>query len=57
MRRFTETGFRTVRDSSARWPFAYSYRIRLEESALLERHGAAFREYRARTAMLIPGLW
>lgn len=37
--------------------FAYTLRIRLEEHALLERHGAAYHEYRARTAMLIPGLW
>jgi protein-S-isoprenylcysteine O-methyltransferase Ste14 len=37
--------------------FAYARRIRLEERALLERHGAAYRDYCARTAMLIPGLW
>jgi protein-S-isoprenylcysteine O-methyltransferase Ste14 len=37
--------------------FAYTRRIRLEERALLERHGAAYQDYRARTAMLIPGLW
>jgi protein-S-isoprenylcysteine O-methyltransferase Ste14 len=37
--------------------FAYMRRIRLEERALLEKHGAAYRDYRARTAMLIPGLW
>jgi protein-S-isoprenylcysteine O-methyltransferase Ste14 len=37
--------------------FAYRRRIRLEERALLERHGAAYEDYRARTAMLIPGLW
>jgi protein-S-isoprenylcysteine O-methyltransferase Ste14 len=37
--------------------FAYTRRIRLEERALLERHGAAYSDYRARTAMLIPGVW
>jgi protein-S-isoprenylcysteine O-methyltransferase Ste14 len=35
----------------------YMRRIRLEEHALLERHGAAYQDYRARTALLIPGLW
>jgi protein-S-isoprenylcysteine O-methyltransferase Ste14 len=37
--------------------FAYLRRIRLEERALLERHGTAYRDYRARTALVIPGLW
>jgi protein-S-isoprenylcysteine O-methyltransferase Ste14 len=37
--------------------FAYARRIRLEEGALLARHGAAYRDYCARTALLIPGLW
>ena len=37
--------------------FAYTRRIRLEERALLERHGAAYRDYRARTARLVPGVW
>ncbi len=36
---------------------AYARRIRLEERALLERHDAAYREYAARTARLIPGVW
>jgi protein-S-isoprenylcysteine O-methyltransferase Ste14 len=38
-------------------PFAYRRRIRLEERALLERHGTAYQEYCARTAKLIPSLW
>jgi protein-S-isoprenylcysteine O-methyltransferase Ste14 len=37
--------------------FAYARRIRLEERALVERHGAAYQDYRARTAVLIPGVW
>ena len=37
--------------------FAYTRRIQLEERALFERHGAAYQDYRARTNMLIPGLW
>ncbi len=35
----------------------YARRIRLEERALLGRHGAAYHEYRERTALLMPGLW
>jgi protein-S-isoprenylcysteine O-methyltransferase Ste14 len=37
--------------------FAYRRRIQLEEHALIERHGDAYRGYRDRTAMLVPGLW
>jgi protein-S-isoprenylcysteine O-methyltransferase Ste14 len=37
--------------------FAYARRIRLEERALVARHGAAYGAYCARTARLVPGVW
>jgi protein-S-isoprenylcysteine O-methyltransferase Ste14 len=37
--------------------FTYARRIGLEERALVERHGAAYREYCERTARLVPGVW
>lgn len=36
---------------------AYARRIRLEEGALVERHGDVYREYRGRTSGLVPGVW
>jgi protein-S-isoprenylcysteine O-methyltransferase Ste14 len=36
---------------------ALSYRISVEERALLGTMGAAYQQYRARTHRLVPGLW
>ena len=36
---------------------AYVYRIRIEEAALLERFGDAYREYSSTTSRLLPGVY